>query len=283
MKYLLIKLLFTGIGSLAFGHFLYAQETHLNIASYNIRYANPNDAPDTWDKRAPVVISMIRFHELDIVGIQEGLDRQVYDLSEGLNNYGHVGVGRDDGAEKGEYTAIFFNKDKVKLLDSDTFWLSEDTTQPNKGWDAALPRICTWARFESLETGSRFYVFNTHFDHVGVKARSESATLIMEKAKEIAGNATVILTGDFNVDQHNEAYKRLSKSPMFKDSYEVAYLVYANNGTFNSFDNTKSSDKRIDHIFVTNNVKVEKYGILTDTYHNRFPSDHFPVMVKVAF
>lgn len=283
MKYFLLKLLLGGIGSLAFGNLLYAQETHLNIASYNIRYANPNDAPDTWENRAPVVINMIRFHELDIVGIQEGLDRQVYDLSEGLTNFGHVGVGRDDGAEKGEYTAIFFNKDKVKLLNSDTFWLSEDTSQPNKGWDAALPRICTWAEFESLETGSRFYVFNTHFDHVGIKARSESATLIMKKASEIAGDATVILTGDFNVDQQNEAYKRLSKSAMFNDSYEVAYLVYANNGTFNSFDNTKSSDRRIDHIFVTNDIKVEKYGILTDTYHNRFPSDHFPVMVKVRF
>jgi len=261
----------------------HAQETKLNIATYNIRYANPNDAPDTWDKRHPVIVNMIKFHEMDIVGIQEGLDHQVFALSEGLSNYGYVGVGRDDGKEKGEFSAIFYNKDKVKVLESDTFWLSEDPTQPNKGWDAQLPRICTWAKFEALETGKQFYVFNTHFDHVGVKARSESATLIMKMAREIAGSSTVILTGDFNIDQRNEAYKRLSGSDMFNDSYDVAYLVYANNGTSNGFDNTKSSDRRIDHIFVTNDVKVEKYGILTDTYHNRFPSDHFPVMVKVVF
>src|SRR5690606_4048034 len=129
----------------------------------------------------------------------------------------------------------------------------------------------------------QFYVFNTHFDHVGVKARSESATLIMKMAREIAGSSTVILTGDFNIDQRNEAYKRLSGSDMFNDSYDVAYLVYANNGTSNGFYNTKRSDRRIEHIFVTNDVKVEKYGILTDTYHNRFPSDHFPVIVKVVF
>src|SRR5690606_18241156 len=259
MKNLLINSLCWCLTFMALGGPLFAQETRLNIASFNIRYANPNDAPDTWERRQPVIVNMIKFHEMDIVGIQEGLARQVFDLSEGLSNYAYVGVGRDDGKEKGEFSAIFYNKDKVKVLDSDTFWLSEDTSQPNRGWDAQLPRICTWAKFESLETGERFYVFNTHFDHVGVKARSESASLIMEKAKEIAGNSTVILTGDFNIDQQNEAYKRLSNSDMFNDSYDVAYLVYANNGTFNSFDNTKSTDRRIDHIFVTNNVKVEKY------------------------
>lgn len=282
MKNLLINTLCLYMTFMTLGG-AHAQETKLNIATYNIRYANPNDAPDTWDKRHPVIANMIRFHEMDVVGIQEGLDHQVYDLSEGLRNYDYVGVGRDDGKEKGEFSAIFYNRDKVKVLDSDTFWLSEDTSQPNRGWDAQLPRICTWAKFESLESGKQFYVFNTHFDHVGVKARSESATLIIKKVREIAGSSTVILTGDFNIDQRNEAYKRLSGSDMFNDSYDVAYLVYANNGTSNGFDNTKTSDRRIDHIFVTNNVKVEKYGILTDTYHNRFPSDHFPVMVKVVF
>src|SRR5690606_657317 len=283
MKTLLIHCLLLGGMMMTGSGPLRAQQTTLNIASYNIRYANPNDAPDTWDKRHPVIINMIKFHEMDIIGIQEGLNHQVFNLSEGLPEYGYVGVGRDDGAEKGEFSAIFYNKEKVKVLESNTFWLSEDTTQPNKGWDAQLPRICTWAKFESLETGKQFFVFNTHFDHVGVKARSESASLIVKKAKEIAGNGTVILTGDFNIDQRNEAYKRIAGSDRFNDSYEVAYLVYANNGTFNSFDNTKSTDRRIDHIFVTNDVKVEKYGILTDSYHNRFPSDHFPVMVKVVF
>ena len=161
--------------------------------------------------------------------------------------------------------------------------MAEDTGKPNKGWDAQLPRICTWAKFEAVETGEQFYVFNTHFDHVGVQARINSASLIMDKAREIAGDGTVILTGDFNIDQDNDAYKGIRESDLFNDSYDVAYMVYANNGTFNSFDNTRSSDRRIDHVFVTKDVKVAKYGILTDTYHNRYPSDHFPVLVKVAF
>lgn len=262
---------------------LQAQESEIVVATYNIRYDNPKDAPDTWDKRRPVIINMIRFHEMDIFGIQEGLHHQVTDLEEGLPEFAYLGVGRDDGAEKGEYTAIFYNKEKYKVLDSDTFWLAEDTTQPNKGWDAQLPRICTWAKFEEVETGKQFFVFNTHFDHVGVQARINSAALIMDKAKEVAGDGTVFLTGDFNIDQDNETFLSIKDAEMFNDSYEVAYLVYANNGTFNSFDNSKSTDRRIDHIFVTNDVKVEKYGVLTDTYHSRFPSDHFPVLIKAVF
>lgn len=281
MKILLNPLMIIALATVSFS--AGAQQVELTAASYNIRYANPGDAPNTWDNRAPIVINMVKFHEWDIFGIQEGLHQQVIDLAEGLPEFAYLGVGRDDGAEKGEYTAIYYKKDKFRVLESDTFWLSEDTTQPNKGWDAALPRICTWAKFEDVETGKQFYFFNTHFDHVGVKARSESAGLIMEKAKGVAGEGTVILTGDFNIDQENEAYLRLKNSEMFNDTYDVAYLVYANNGTFNSFNNTKSTDRRIDHIFVTNDINVKKYGILTDTYHNRFPSDHFPVVVKLEF
>ena len=262
---------------------LNAQQSTMTVTSYNIRYDNPKDAPDTWDNRHPVIVNMVKFHDMDIVGIQEGLHHQVVDLAEGLGDFGYVGVGRDDGAEKGEYTAIFYRKGNFKVLESNTFWLSEDTTKPNKGWDAQLPRICTWAKFEEVATGKQFYVFNTHFDHVGVQARLNSAALIMDKAKEIAGDATVILTGDFNIDQDNEVYKSINDSDMFNDSYEVAYLVYANNGTFNSFDNTKSTDRRIDHVFVTPDVNVKKFGILTDTYKSRFPSDHFPVLVEVEF
>lgn len=156
MKIILLNGFFVAFILLASCFSLRAQETQLAIASYNIRYDNPKDAPDTWDKRHPVIINMVKFYEMDIFGIQEGMHHQVTDLAEGLPNFGYLGVGRDDGAEKGEYTAIFYNKEKFKELESDTFWLSEDTTKPNKGWDANLSRICTWAKFEALETGEQF-------------------------------------------------------------------------------------------------------------------------------
>lgn len=259
-----------------------AQTAPITLATFNIRYDNPDDDPHTWDNRKDVVANLILFHGFDIFGIQEGLMHQVKDLDERLPHHDFVGVGRDDGGEKGEFTAIFYDKDKFKVLASDTFWLAPETDHPNKGWDAALPRICTWAKMASVDSDQTFYVFNTHFDHRGVEARNQSAGLILEKIQEInTESLPVMLTGDFNVGQETEAYQRLSSAPGMKDTFDAAEIVYANNGTTNSFDITKSTDRIIDHIFVSEEIEVRKYGILTDTYHSRFPSDHFPVMAVI--
>ncbi|WP_225444149.1 endonuclease/exonuclease/phosphatase family protein [Echinicola arenosa] len=261
-----------------------AQTNDLTVATFNLRYDNPGDAPNNWDNRKEVVVNLIQFHGFDIFGIQEGLHHQVEYLNENLKDFGYVGVGRDNGKEKGEYAAIFYNKEKFKVLESDTFWLSTDTSKPNKAWDAALPRICTWAKMEDKATGKQFYFFNTHFDHVGVEARQESGKLILSKIKEAdKSGIPVMLTGDFNVDQDNPAYLLLRDSKELKDCYEATDLRYANNGTFNSFDLSKTTDRRIDHVFVSEFLHVKKYGVLTDTYHNRYPSDHFPVMAVIEW
>jgi endonuclease/exonuclease/phosphatase family metal-dependent hydrolase len=261
-----------------------AQEKDVIIATFNIRYDNPQDDPNTWENRRLAVSQLIGFHGFDIFGIQEGLRHQLKDLEDLLPHFDFVGVGRDDGKEKGEYTAIFYKKDKFSVKKTSTFWLAPETDHPNKGWDAALPRICTWAKMEELETGREFYAFNTHFDHRGEEARNKSAALILEKIKAInKENLPVLLMGDFNVDQSTEAYHLLQNAPGMKDTYKVADFVYANNGSTNSFDLTQSTERIIDHIFVSESVKVKKYGLLTDTYHNRFPSDHFPVMAIIAW
>lgn len=260
----------------------YAQSVEMRVATFNIRYDNPDDAPDTWANRKQVVADLIKFHGFDLFGIQEGLHNQVKDLDGMLPDFNYVGVGRDDGKEKGEYSCIFYNKSKYKVLDSGTFWLAEDTSKPNKGWDAALPRIVTWAKFENVANNDVFFHFNTHFDHRGWEARVQSASLILRKVEELADkNVPVIVTGDFNVDQDSDPYKVMKNAPGFADTYDKAEIRYANNGTFNSFNNTRSTDRRIDHIFVNDRIKVKRYGILTDSYHNRFPSDHFPVMAEI--
>ncbi len=261
---------------------LSAQSVELRVATFNIRYDNPDDAPDTWANRKDAVLNLIRFHQFDLFGIQEGLHNQVVDLDNALADFSFVGVGRDDGKEKGEYSCIFYNTHKFEVLDSDTFWLAEDTTQPVKGWDAALPRIVTWAKFRDKVSGDLFFHFNTHFDHRGWEARVQSAQLILKKVAELSdANNPVIVTGDFNVDQDSDPYKVMRDAPGFADTYDVAKIKYANNGTFNSFDLTKSTDRRIDHIFVNDRIKVSRYGVLTDTYQNRYPSDHFPVMAEI--
>ncbi|MFD2540419.1 endonuclease/exonuclease/phosphatase family protein [Sphingobacterium chuzhouense] len=254
-----------------------AQE--LTVASFNIRLKTTSDVGNLWDDRKHAVTNLIQFHEFDIFGIQEGFYEQVQDMKNQLPGFEYIGVGRDDGAQKGEHSAVFFNKQRFKLIKDGTFWLSDtDKEKPNKGWDAALPRICTWGVFEDNQNSKQFIFMNTHFDHIGVEARRESAKLILEKAKELAGDLPIILTGDFNVDETNEAYFTLAKSGIVRDAHELAKMVYEPNSSFNAWGKGLKPKQRIDHIFITKPFNVRKYGILTDTYMGKFPSDHFPVV-----
>lgn len=258
------------------------QKEELTVATFNIRYDNPGDAPDTWNNRLPVISSLVQFHEFDVFGIQEGLSHQVQQLDSALADFSYLGVGRDDGKTTGEYSAIFYKPSKFEIMESGTFWLAPDITKPNKGWDAALPRICTWAKMKSKATGKEFFLFNTHFDHKGVEARVKSATLILSQIEKIAGDSQVILTGDFNVDQDSAPYAEFINTQGVKDAFQHADFVYANNGTMNQFNTELETDKRIDHIFLIGDFDILKYGVLTDTYHGHFPSDHFPVMAKLS-
>jgi len=295
---------------LLFGMIQFGFSQTFNIATYNLRNDNnKEDAArgDGWQQRYPVITSLIRFHGFDIFGTQEGLHHQLEDIKTLLPHYDYTGSGRDDGKQAGEYSAIFYDTEKFKLVDHGDFWLSEDTEKPNKGWDAVLPRICSWAKLEVKENGKSLYFFNVHFDHVGTTARQESAKLILKKVKELAGNHTAILTGDFNVDQHSDSYLVLKNSHILQDSYDIAPFKYATNGTFNGFNPNSKTDSRIDHIFLTDDFAVSKYGVLTDTYRSplkdkeeayksgnfpkevslkdyraRVPSDHFPVMITLT-
>ncbi|SDM33763.1 Metal-dependent hydrolase, endonuclease/exonuclease/phosphatase family [Catalinimonas alkaloidigena] len=255
----------------------------LRVATYNIRYDAASDTLDRWSKRHPFVAQLVQFHDFDIFGVQEALHHQMQDLSGKLPGYAFIGVGRDDGKQKGEYSAIFYKKDRFEVLKQSTFWLAETTDKPVKGWDAALPRICTWGQFRDKATGKTFYFFNTHFDHVGVEARKNSAKLIVRKIKEIAGNAPVVLTGDLNLGQDSDAYKIFRDSPELHDTHDTAQRVYDNNGSFNGFGYRPIDDQRIDHVFVSDQFQVATYGLLTDTYYGRYPSDHFPVMAVLRY
>ncbi|HYH56364.1 MAG TPA: endonuclease/exonuclease/phosphatase family protein [Anseongella sp.] len=258
----------------------------LKVASYNIRYDNKGDAEkgNGWQGRCPVIASQVLFFDFDLMGVQEALDNQLRDLDGLLKGYARIGVGRDDGKAAGEYSAIFYKKDRFRLLDHATFWLSETPEKPSKGWDADLNRVCTWGKFKDKASGKEFFHFNLHFDHRGEEARKNSTLLVLEKIREIAGNAPVVLSGDFNFAQDHPNYALLSNSGQLKDTYELAPVRLAPNGTFNSFSPDRTGhDKRIDHIFVSKGFGVERYGILTGTYKGHFPSDHFPVVAILEF
>ena len=261
-------------------NFSYAQkETPINIGSYNIRYANKGDGLNAWTNRKENVKALIKFHDFEIFGVQEALIAQLKDIAE-LPEYAFYGKGRDDGIEGGEHSAIFYKKSRFKLLKSGDFWLSETPDKPGKGWDATCcNRICSWGRFQDLITKKEFYFFNVHFDHQGVEARRQSGLLMVKKIKEIAGNSTTILTGDFNSTPETEQIKHIQT--LLSDSHEVTKQApYGPEGTFNSFKFDAPMDKRIDYIFVTKNVDVLKYGVLTDAKEQRYPSDHQPVLIK---
>lgn len=256
----------------------------INTATFNIRQKNKSDVGNMWDDRKTALTNLIQFHEFDIFGIQEGFIEQLQDMKQGLPAFNYIGVGRDDGAQKGEHSAIFYKKDRFKLIKDGTFWLSAtDINTPNKGWDAALPRICTWGIFQDKKNGKKFIFMNTHFDHIGVEARKESAKLILQKAKEFAKDLPLILTGDFNVDEHNEAYFTLANSNVVKDTYDLASFRYEPNSSFNNWGKSIAPSGRIDHIFITKPFTVSKWAILTDTYLGKFPSDHFPVLAQLMW
>ncbi len=267
----------------AIGTFFNVQSQTIDVISYNIRYDNPDDKPNNWDNRKEFLISQLNFYAPDVFGTQEGLVHQLKDIDNGLGNYTYFGVGRDHGDDRGEFTAIFYNKEKLDLLEQSTFWLSETPTTPSKGWDAALPRICTYGLFENKEDGKKFMVFNTHFDHVGVKAREESSKLILRKIKELnTEDLPVVVTGDFNLESDSPGVQVIL-TQMADTHLAAGENAFGPKGTFNGFEFNKPVERRIDYVFVSDEFEVLKSAILSDSKDCRYPSDHLPVLARLQF
>ena len=259
---------------------VYAQKP-MNVLTYNIRYNNPGDKENSWPNRREDVIKLLKAHKADIFDVQEALYDQIMNLKDGMKGFDYVGVGRDDGNVNGEFSAIFYNSNRFLLLENGTFWLSKTPKIPSKSWDAALNRICTWARFRETETHKTFYVFNTHFDHQGVTARKKSALLILKKISEIAHRKEpIILTGDFNLAPEEKPMVLIRQK--LKDSRQVSLTAPKGPlGTFNGFDFQSKLESRIDYLFVNKYVEVNSYSVLTDSREGRYPSDHLPVLIEV--
>jgi len=264
---------------------IFAQNTcKMNVATFNLRLDTPSDSLNSWSHRKEMVKSLIRFHDFDIFGTQEGFKHQLDGIIE-LGNYAYTGAGRDDGKDAGEHSAVFYKVNRFELLDSGNFWYSETPAVPSKGWDATCcNRICSWGKFREKKSGREFYFFNSHFDHQGKVARHNSSLLLLAKIKEIAGNLPVFCTGDFNATPDDDPIQVIYKDGKLRDSYQITKEPpYGTLGTFNNFDLHSPCSERIDYIWVTDGIVVRKYGVLNEQQYGRFPSDHFPVMVKVSF
>ncbi len=260
----------------------------LSIMSFNIRYDNPGDRENAWVNRKEMAAETIRFHKIDIAGLQEVLYTQVEDLEARLLEYGWFGVGRDDGQRKGEHTPVFYLKSRFEVLEQSTFWLSETPEVPGElGWDAVCPRIVTWGKFKDRSNRRVLFVFNTHFDHVGEKARSQSAELLLSKIEELAGNHPIIVTGDFNCTVDDAPYSILTRNQDGKrrltDAHHISQTIpYGSTQTFNGFKNDLRPDFRIDFIFVSDISRVLRHGVISEKWNGRFVSDHYPVMAEIS-
>lgn len=253
----------------------------INVMSYNIRLNTASDGVNAWPNRKDNVKALVKFYDTDILCVQEALPEQFDALSENTD-FDVVGVGRDDGKRKGEFSAIYFNKNRFIKKDGGTFWLSLTPAVPSKGWDAALNRICSWVKLYDKLNKKEFIVFNTHYDHVGVQARIESAKLIKQKIQEIAPKLPVVFTGDLNVTPETEAIATIKS--FLTDTKEISIEApYGPTGTFNAFKWDSPLKDKIDYIFVNKAFKVQKFAVLSDSKDQRYYSDHLPVFVKLLF
>lgn len=300
-----MKRIFVSVVAVLFALSASAQE--LKVASFNIKCGSSHGMGNSksgngWDDRKGYLCDLINYTAFDVFGAQEARPGQLKDMAAALPDYAYIGVGRDDGKSKGEHCPVFYRRERFKLLDSGTFWLSDTPEKVSRGWDGDCNRICTWGYFQDKVTKSKFYFLNTHLDHRGVVAKTKGVELILKFIEEHCKGVQVIVTGDMNVNQNSEWYKQFVESGVLKDSFVAARYRFAPSGTFSTFTPTRYSTNRIDHIFVSKEIAVERYGVLTLHYWRasdeenyqgkRLPaniekrtvqllSDHYPVEVKL--
>jgi len=259
-----------------------AQEP-VELITYNIRMNTSGDGEHAWPYRKDDVAALFRFHKADIFCVQEALPDQMDDLAAAFPDFTYEGVGRDDGKRQGEFSAVFYSHKRFRKLEGGTFWLSESPEECSFGWDAACRRVCSWVKLEDAETDADFYVFNTHFDHRGEVARKESAQLILDKIESIGGaKGTVVLCGDFNLPPASAPILLIQTK--LHDAFQVSELApYGSVATYHGFSYDDPPRERIDYVFVSVDVKVLRYGGLTDSRDRSFFSDHLPVLVTLQF
>jgi len=278
MKKFFISILVWSVVGVAYGQ---QNSLMLRIATYNLRMDTKADSLNAWAYRKDDVKALVRYHNLDVFGTQEGFLHQLKDICE-LPEYLYVGAGRDDGLSAGEHSAIFYKKDRFEILESGNFWLSETPDVPGKGWDATCcNRICSWAKFKEKTTGKTFYFFSVHFDHQGRIARIESGKLMVKKMQEIAKDVPVVCVGDFNSTPETEQIQLLSS--YLNDARKITQSPpYGPEGTFNQRFGNPVGEARIDYIFVSNEIQALRYASVTDNNGRNYPSDHLPVIVDIV-
>jgi len=258
----------------------------MTVMTFNIRYGTAKDGENEWSARREMLFDVVRSTNPDLLGLQEALDFQIDEIIAAAPAYAVVGVGRDDGAEKGEYSAILFRKDRFHVAEAGTFWFSDTPSViASKSWGNQITRICTWARLIDRD-GRGFYHFNLHLDHQSQPSRERSTVLLRGRIDTRAFPDPVIVTGDFNVGEANPALATLtvpggSGAPAFLDTFRVLHADVKDAGTFSGFKFGTGGPDKIDYVLVQPGTEVMSSEIVRYSRNNRYPSDHFPVTARV--
>lgn len=256
----------------------------LGVMTYNIRLDVASDGENAWPKRKDYLHAQVRFYAPDILGVQEARPNQVADMAQALPAYRYLGVGRD-GNNQGESSNIFYNHSRFAVKDSGTFWLSETPGLVSKGWDAAYNRVCTYALFYDKKKKKRFWVFNTHLDHVGEEARTRGLELILSRIEALNKKGLpVILMGDLNSTPDEPRMRQLA-TRMVDTRQASVQKPFGPQGTFNGFRHDRPVTSLIDYIFISpgKSFRVDQYAVLSDSKDLKYPSDHLPVYVNLTY
>ncbi|MGK0189305.1 MAG: endonuclease/exonuclease/phosphatase family metal-dependent hydrolase [Verrucomicrobiales bacterium] len=281
----------------------------VSIVTYNIRLLTDDDkGTSNWEERKDLVADTIRDEDADFVCVQEAYREQLDHIGSRVGTYSELGVGREDGAALGEYSAILYKTHRFNVIDSGTFWLSSQPDEVNSmTWGNKVTRICTWARFEEKESGRMLDVFNAHFDHQSEDARRRSMAQIVRRISERPQpRGHIILTGDFNAGEKSWAFRYVTGAPdvealvddpstddidpvegqaplVLRDTFRAIHPDAKEPGTFHGFSGN-AGNRKIDHIFVGfGSNHVLKADVWRVNRSGQYPSDHFPVRATVRF
>jgi endonuclease/exonuclease/phosphatase family metal-dependent hydrolase len=275
-----IKIIVSVLTLLFVSYSFYGQ--NLKMMTYNIRLDVASDGENAWPNRKDFFTSQIQFYSPDIFGVQEATPNQVIDIASVLSDYNKFGIGREEGGT-GEACTIYYKKDRFKVLESNTFWLSETPNLVSRGWDAACNRVCTYGLFKDLKTKQTFWVFNIHLDHIGEEARIKGVQLVLSKMKELnTKKYPAFLMGDFNSEPNTPQISEIKKA--MDDTRDISQeKPFGPAGTFNNFNHNQPVTLLIDYIFISKNskLKIKKHAVLSDSKDLKYPSDHLPVLIEI--
>ena len=252
----------------------------LTVMSFNIRYGTAKDGEHDWTARRHMLFDVLREQDADLIGLQEALDFQIDEIIAAAPSYAVVGVGRDDGRAKGEFTAILYRKNRLRVAEAGTFWFSDTPEVPgSRSWGNTITRICTWARFVDRD-GRGFFLYNVHLDHQSQPSRERSTGLLRERIDSRSVlSEPVVVTGDFNAGEDNPALATLVGP--FVDTFRVVHPDEQTVGTFTGFNFGRITGDTIDYVLVQPGTEVMRAEIVRFSRNERYPSDHFPVVARV--